>query len=124
MRICVTAQKSDLDAQVDPRFGRCAWFIIVDSDSLEFEAIENREGQSSGGAGVRAGQLMSEKQVQVVATGSVGPNAFQVLNAAGISIADGVSGTVREAVQRVASGGASFSEKPSAESHAGLKGAP
>ena len=99
MKICITSQGVDLDANVDPRFARCKYFIITDTDADEFEAIENSNVRLAGGAGVQAGQLMASKEVKAVLTGNVGPNAFNTLNAAGIVVYTNVSGTVREAIE-------------------------
>ncbi|MFC1714096.1 NifB/NifX family molybdenum-iron cluster-binding protein [Candidatus Poribacteria bacterium] len=104
MKIAVSAMNADLDAQVDPRFGRCQYFIIVDSDTLEYESIENPNIGVVGGAGIQSGQLISEKGAQVILTGNVGPNAFQALSAAGLQIITGVTGTVKSAIQRFSSG--------------------
>ena len=104
MKIAVSAMGTELNAQVDPRFGRCQHFIVVDSDTLEFEAIENPNISAMGGAGIQSGQLMAEKGVQVILTGNVGPNAFQTLSTAGLQIITGVTGTVKEAIQRFNSG--------------------
>jgi len=104
MNIAISAMGKDLDAQVDPRFGRCQYFIIVDSETLEFEAIENPNIGAMGGAGIQSGKLMAEKGVQAILTGNVGPNAFQTLSAAGLQIITGVTGTIKEAIQRFKSG--------------------
>ena len=120
MKICVTSQGDNLDAQVDPRFGRCPYFIIVDTDTSEFEAIQNPNVNGMGGVGVQSGQFMSEKQVKVVLTGNVGPNAFRTLQAAGIDIITGVSGSVKEAIEKYKSGGLKPAGDPSVDSKFGM----
>jgi len=100
MKVGITAKGSSLDSEVDPRFGRCGYFIIVDSDSLEFEVIENFSVEAASGAGVQSGQLVATKGVEAILTGNIGPNAFQVLQAAGIKVITGVSGKVREAIEK------------------------
>lgn len=122
MKICVTSQGELLDSTVDPRFGRCSWFLIVDTDSMHVEAIENTQAQTMGGAGIQSGQLMAEKDVKAVLTGNTGPNAFQTLNAAGITIVTGVTGIVREAVEKFKKGEFQTTEKPTVSSHFGMKG--
>lgn len=102
MKICVTATSGSLDSLVDPRFGRCLYFVIVDSDTMEFEALPNVG--AAGGAGIQAAQTVANKGVKVVITGNVGPNAYQVLSAAGIDIITGAFGTVREVVERFKKG--------------------
>jgi predicted Fe-Mo cluster-binding NifX family protein len=99
MKIAITATGADLQAQVDPRFGRAQYFVIVDPETMEFEAIENTSVSAAHGAGIQAGQLMSSRDVSAVITGSVGPNAFQTLTTAGIKIFQSSGGTVEQAVE-------------------------
>ena len=99
MKIAITATGADLQAQVDPRFGRTQYFIIIDPDTMEFEAIENTSVSAAHGAGIQSGQLMSSKDVSAVITVSVGPNAFQTLTAAGIQIFQSLGGTVEQAIE-------------------------
>ena len=120
MKICVTSQGADLDAAVDPRFGRCQYFIIVDTDSLEFEAIQNPNIDSIGGAGVQSGQFMANKDVKALLTGNVGPNAFQTLRAAGIKVFIGASGTVKEAVDKYKKGELKSADDPSVDKKFGM----
>ena len=122
MKICITSQGDSLDAQVDPRFGRCQYFIIVDPETLKFEAIKNPNLEASGGAGIQSGQLITEKQVKVVLTGNVGPNAFQTLQAAGIAVITGASGTIKEAIEKYKSGGLKPVEAPSVNRKFGAGG--
>ncbi len=97
-RICITSSGSSLESRIDPRFGRCAYFIIADPETYDFEAVSNEAAMVSGGAGIRAAQIVASKNVDAVLTGSVGPNAFPALQNAGIRILTGVSGTVKSAI--------------------------
>lgn len=99
MKICVTSTGDNLDSEVDPRFGRCPYFIIVDPDSLEFMAISNTNAEATGGAGIQSAQLMAREGAEAVLTGSVGPNAFQTLTSLKIKVFAGLSGSVKEAVK-------------------------
>lgn len=100
MKICVTSSGESLDSAVDPRFGRCAYFVIVDPATMEYKCFPNPNIQSSGGAGIQSGQLVASEGAEAVITGNVGPNASQTLVSAGIKVFTGASGTVREAVQK------------------------
>ena len=122
MKICVTSQGDNLDSQVDPRFGRCQYFIIVDTDTSEFEAIRNPNIGAMGGAGVQSGQLVAGKNVKAVLTGNIGPNAFQTLQAAGIEVIAGVSGSVKEAVEKYNKGELKPNQGPSVNSKFGMPG--
>jgi predicted Fe-Mo cluster-binding NifX family protein len=105
---------------MDPRFGRCAYFVIVETDTMVFEAMENAGGSLGGGAGIQAGRFLAQKGVQAVLTGNCGPNAHETLGAAGISVYTGCSGTVAEAVKVFKAGGQSAAGAPNVASHAGL----
>ena len=122
MKVCVTAEGNDLAAQVDPRFGRCKYFIFIDSETLTFEAVENPSAQFAGGAGIQSGQLMASQGVKAVLTGNVGPNAYQTLTAGGIQIYVGLSGTVKEAVEKFKSGALKATGNPSVGSKFGMPG--
>lgn len=98
-RICVTSTGPTMDSPVDPRFGRCAYFIIADSQTLDFEAVSNEAAMAPGGAGIKAAQTIVSKNVDAVLTGSVGPNAFPALQDAGIKILTNISGTVKTAIE-------------------------
>lgn len=119
-KICVTSEGDKLDSKVDPRFGRCQYFIIVDTDTLKFEAINNPNIDSMGGAGIQSGQLIAEKKVKVVLTGNVGPNAFQTLQAVGVDVITGISGTVEEAVEKYKAGELKPTGGPSVNSKFGM----
>ena len=120
MKIAVSSSGNDLNAQVDPRFGRCRYFIVIDPDTMEYEASENTSGVSGGGAGIASGQLIAGKGVDSVLTGNCGPNAFNVLEASGIKVITGVSGVVHEVVEGFKSGKYQPVSKPNVAPHAGM----
>lgn len=119
MKICISTTGKDLAAAVDPRFGRAQGYIIIDTETNAFECIENSAAMAGGGAGTKAAQLVIDKAVQTVLTGNIGPNAFAVLSAAGITIYTGVSGTVQAAVDMFLGGSLQPVAAPTAEAHAG-----
>jgi predicted Fe-Mo cluster-binding NifX family protein len=104
MKIAVSASSPDLESPVDPRFGRCPYYLIVDPETMEFEAVENPYVSASSGAGIQAAQLVAQKNAEAVLTGSCGPNAFQTLKSAGVKVVTGVTSTIAEAVRKYASG--------------------
>ena len=122
MKICVTSEENNLDSKVDSRFGRCQYFIIIDPDTLNFEAIENPNIESMGGAGIQSAQLVASKQAKAVLTGNVGPNAFQTLQAAGIEVFTGASGNIKEAIEKYKKGELKAVSSPSVGSKAGMPG--
>jgi predicted Fe-Mo cluster-binding NifX family protein/ferredoxin len=120
MKIAVTSTGPTLDDNVEARFGRCAYFLIVDTDTMRYEAIENPNIALGGGAGIQSAQLMSEKGVTTVLTGNCGPNAFNVFGQAGIQVIVGVSGQVRSAVEQFKAGVFSSVSEPNVGSHFGM----
>jgi len=120
VKIAISATGPGLDADVDPRFGRCQYFIIVDAETMQFEALENSSAAAAGGAGISAAQMVANKGVAVVLTGNCGPNAYQTLSAAGVQVISGVSGTVRDAVQAHKAGKLQPSAQPNVASHYGM----
>ena len=120
MKIVVTASGPDLDSPVDPRFGRCQYFVFVDPDTLQFEAIGNENVMAGGGAGIQSAQFVANKGAEAVITGNVGPNASTTLGAAGMKIFLGATGTVREAVQMFKSGQLQEASGPSVQAHFGV----
>ena len=99
MSIAVSAEGTDLEATLDPRFGRCPEYVFVDPETLDFEAVTNTAVTESGGAGIRAAELVIEHGAEAVITGNVGPNAQRVLDAAGVAVYLKGDGTVGEAIE-------------------------
>ena len=120
MRIAISATGPDLDAEVDPRFGRCQYFVIVEPDTMQFESVENSSAMASGGAGISAAQMIVSKRVEAILTGNCGPNAYQVLSPAGIKVITGISGRVRDAAQSYKSGNLEGSTQPNVPGHFGM----
>lgn len=120
MRIAVTAAQPQLDAAVDPRFGRCPCFVIVETDDLSSRAIDNENVALGQGAGIQSARLLAEHGVRYVLTGNCGPNAHQTLTAAGIGVIIGCAGTVRDAVQQFTAGRLRPIDGPIVPGHSGL----
>jgi len=118
MKLCITAQGETLDAQVDPRFARAPSFIIYDTETDQWQAVDNSQNlQAASGAGVQASQNVVTLGAQVVLTGHCGPNAFRVLSTAGIGVIVNVEGTVAEAVAQYKAGSLKPSESADVEGH-------
>jgi len=122
MKVAISANAPGLDAEVDPRFGRCQYFAIGDSDTMKFEFIENASMTAGGGAGISAAQGIVDKGVKAVLTGNCGPNAYQVLEAAGIQVITGVSGKVKQAAEDFQAGKLKAASQPSVKAHHGMGG--
>ena len=120
MKICVSAESNSLDSPIDPRFGRCPYFVIVDPETMQFEAVLNMASGAMGGAGIQAAQTITSRGAKVLVTGNVGPNAFQALSAAGIKIMTGAFGTVREVVERYKKGELKDTGAPTVGGHFGM----
>ena len=120
MKICVTSNGPTMDASVDPRFGRCQYFVFVDSETMEYEAMPNPSIGASSGAGIQAAQTVADKGAGVVITGQVGPNAIQTLGATNISIVTGASGTISDAIKQYKSGGLQQTEGPTVPAYSGM----
>ncbi|MBD3383969.1 dinitrogenase iron-molybdenum cofactor biosynthesis protein [candidate division KSB1 bacterium] len=106
MKIAVSATGGSKAAKVESRFGRCAYFVIVDSETMKFTAFTNPAGNAPGGAGPAAVQEIHKHGAEVVLTGQVGPQAERALQAADIKIVTNAGGTVEEAVKTYLSTGA------------------
>jgi len=119
MKIAISATGPTLDSMVDPRLGRCQYFIIVDPETMEFEGVQNPSTGLMHGAGIQTAQLIANKGATVVLTGNCGPNAFQTLSAAGIQVITGVSGQVKEVIERYKRGELKPTAQANVASHSG-----
>lgn len=100
MKIAITSTGNTLESTVDPRFGRAAWFLIVDTDTMQLlEAINNSEGKEAAhGAGIAAAALIADKGAKALLTGRVGPKALPILEKASVQAVNDVSGTIIDAI--------------------------
>ena len=122
MKVAVSSSGTNLDSQIDPRFGRCTYFIIVNTDDMSFEAFDNEGIALGGGEGIQSSQFVASKGVGAIITGNVGPNAVQTLSAAGLEIFMGQTGSVREAVERYRRGDIKPEGSPNVVDHYGMGG--
>ncbi len=122
MKVAVASQGKELTSASDPRFGRCDYFILFDTETEEWEAIENPGVDASGGAGIKTAQDIANREVKAVLVNNIGPNAVEVLNAAGVKIYSGISGTVEESIEMFQSGQLKETSRETVGSHFGMGG--
>jgi predicted Fe-Mo cluster-binding NifX family protein len=119
LKVCLSSTANNLDAQLDPRFGRCAYLLIVDTETLQFEAIPNLAAGST--AGIQAAQTITNKGANILITGNIGPNAFRALSAANTQIITGASGTIREVIEKFKKGELRKTNVPTVGDHFGAQ---
>jgi len=122
MKIAISSTGKSLDSQIDPRFGRCQYFIIADPESMEFEAFDNVGLMASGGAGVQASQLIVQRGATALITGNLGPNAASALSASGIKVYLVPGGTVKEVIEGYKAGSLSEASGATVPPHFGMGG--
>jgi predicted Fe-Mo cluster-binding NifX family protein len=123
MKVAVAASGDNLDAQTDPRFGRCPYFLVVDTDTMSFEAVQNSAAIQGSGAGIAAVQLVADTGADAVIAANVGPNAFTALSAGGLKVYGFAGGTVREAVSALLAGQLEETAAANVPSHHGMAAA-
>ncbi len=118
MKIAVTSSGQELASQVDPRFGRAKYFVVVDEETNEFTAHDNGQNLAAAqGAGIQAGQNVAALGVGAVVTGNVGPKAFTTLSAAGVKIYIGASGSVKDVIEQFRAGQLECVDQANVEGH-------
>ena len=120
MKVAVSSSGQDIDSRIDPRFGRCAYFLMVETDDMSFEVIDNESASLSGGAGIQSAQFVISKGAKAVITGNCGPNAVKTLSAARLTVFLGITGTIKEAVEKCKSGNLVPADKANVSEHSGL----
>ena len=118
MRVAITSTGKDLDSDLDPRFGRAAYFIIADPETMSFEVVENSQNLNlPQGAGIQAGKTIADNRVDILITGHCGPKAFKVLQNAGVKIMTGAHGKVSDAIGQFKDGELQISSEADVEGH-------
>jgi predicted Fe-Mo cluster-binding NifX family protein len=122
MKVAVSSNGDNLDARLDPRFGRCPFFLVVNPEDMSFEAFNNESATQGGGAGIQTAQFLASQGVEAVITGNCGPNAVQTLSAAGVDLFAGQEGTVKEVVERFKKGNLRPTSEATVDNHFGMGG--
>lgn len=122
MKVVVSSTGSSIDSEIDPRFGRCSTFLLVDTETMEHEVITNTSVSSAHGAGIGAAQSVARLGVKAVLTGHVGPNAHMALSGAGIDIYTIPHGTVKEGIMKLKNGELDKTGGPTVGGHFGQGG--
>ncbi len=99
-KICITSTGKNLEAEVDPNFGRAQYFLIVDPETMDFEVAHNHNIEAAQGAGIQSAQLISNKNIGTILTGSCGPNALRILQSSGIKVITGANGKVKDVLAK------------------------
>lgn len=119
MKLAITSMGDTLDSKVDPRFGRAAYFIVGDSEIMDFTIIKN-ENVAGSGVGISSAKLVIDAGAKAVLTGNCGPNAERTLSAAGVNLYTGVSGIVADAIECFKDGKLPVARGPNVEPHSGM----
>ncbi|MFW6072395.1 MAG: NifB/NifX family molybdenum-iron cluster-binding protein [Thermoplasmatota archaeon] len=121
MKVAISSSGTNKEASVDERFARCPYFVIVDTDEMEFETVENTHTSKAHGVGPQVVQMLSEMNIDAVITGNVGPNAHRTLSSADIEVYK-ATGKVSEAVQKLKDGKLKNLEGKTVQGHFGKGG--
>ena len=118
MKIAITSTGKDLSSDMDPHFGRASFFVIIDSETMEYEVVDNKQNLNlPQGAGIQAGKTVVDNKAEVLITGNCGPKAFTVLERAGIKVITGAKGRVEDVVQQYKNGELKSAQGANVEGH-------
>jgi len=122
MKVAVSSSGQEINSLIDPRFGRCTYFLIVETDDMSFEVFDNESATLGGGAGIQSAQFVTSQGAKAVITGNCGPNAVKTLAAGGLKVFLGVTGTIKEAVAKYKNGSLTPASQANVPDHSGLGG--
>jgi len=123
MKIAISSIGKTMDSEVDARFGRCTYFLIVEIEDKQIKnvkAIENTAKAQMGGAGIIAGEIVANEKVDAVITTNLGPRAFSVFEQFGIKSYFG-EGKIKDVVKDFIEGKSKELTDATGPQHAGLR---
>ena len=123
MKICISSTGKDMNSQIDPRFGRCTYLMIIQTDDMSIDVFENEYKSLGGGAGIQAAGFVHSKGVKTVLTGNCGPNAMNVFSESKIKVITGQAGLIKDAVEKFKNGELTPSVNPTVGEKAGMSDA-
>lgn len=122
MKVGMSSTNDNLDGQLDPHFGRCPFLLIVNTDNMSIEAIDNQANSIGGGAGFQAAKQIVSKGVRAVITGKCGPKAVQLFSDAGVDVYLGQKGKLKSVLDAYQKGNLTASAEAKQVLHPGTGG--
>ena len=120
MKIAITSTGRTLESEIDQRFGRANFFLVIDTDTEDVQVIDNHQNLNvDHWTGIQAAETVVNKGVEVVITGHCGPNAFMVLKEAAVKVVVGIQGTVGQVVEKFKKEQLEFTQSPDVPDHWG-----
>ena len=104
MKVAISAAGKNLESTIEERFGRCRHFIILETDDMRYDVIENTNADLSTSAGIQSASLLASKGVEAVITGNCGPKAMQIFAATSIKVIIGQHGMIKDVVDKFKKG--------------------
>jgi len=120
MKIGISSTGKDINSQIDPRFGRCAYFMIIQTDDMSIDVFENEYKSLGGGAGIQSATFLHSKGVKTVLTGNCGPNAMNVFSECDIQVITGQTGLIKDTIEKFKNGELKPSVNPTVNEKAGM----
>jgi len=122
MKVAISSSGQDLNSPIDPRFGRCAYFLVVETDDMSSDVFDNESAGLGGGAGIQSAQFIISKGAKAVITGNCGPNAVKTLSVGGVEVFLGNTGIVRKVLEKLKNGELTSTNIANASEYSGLRG--
>jgi len=115
MKIAMPVDAPNLDAQVENRLGTASYLLVVDTETLDFEAVQGPSGTSGPGSGIQVVSMAVGMGAEAVLCGYIAPYIAQTLEKSGIRIIRAVRGRARDAVEEFQRGDFDRTEEAEAQ---------